>query len=211
MDIRDRKVMVLGGFGLVGMAVIRKLAKEKPAEIIIGSLLKQEALEGVEQIKKESPDLKITPAWGNIFIRDTLKDLSRQEILENPERRARLVADAMEPLDNEIMDHSTLHQLISRHKPQIIIDTVNSATGMAYQDIYHSYYSVSNELAAAQKQDDLTAGLVAEVEKMMASLYVPQIIRHIQILYASMRENKTKVYIKIGTSGTGGMGLNIPY
>jgi hypothetical protein len=30
-------------------------------------------------------------------------------------------------------------------------------------------------------------------------------------MYESMRRNKTRVYLKIGTSGTGGMGLNIPY
>jgi hypothetical protein len=45
----------------------------------------------------------------------------------------------------------------------------------------------------------------------LTTLYIPQIIRHIQILHASMVENQTKVYIKIGTTGTGGMGLNIPY
>ena len=211
MDIRNRKVMVLGGFGLVGLAVVRKLAQENPAEIIIGSLLEQEALEGVKQIKQEVRRMRITPVWGNIFIRDSLKDLPREEIMNNPDYRARLVADTMEPLDEEIMAHSTLHQLISRHRPHIIIDTVNSATGMAYQDIYHSYYMVSRELAAARQQAELTGSLVSEMEKLMASLYVPQIIRHIQILYASMLENNTKVYIKIGTSGTGGMGLNIPY
>ncbi|MCH8023127.1 MAG: short-chain dehydrogenase [Candidatus Marinimicrobia bacterium] len=211
MDIHNRKIMVLGGFGLVGRAVVRKLVQETPAEIIIGSLGEQEAREGIEQIKDEAPGVKITPVWGNIFIRDSLKDLSREEILDHPEHRAQLMADTMEPLDDDIMAHSTLHKLISRHQPHIIIDTVNSATGVAYQDIYDSYYKVSRELAATRQQAGLSDNLVSEVEKLMASLYVPQIIRHIQILYASMLENHTKVYIKVGTSGTGGMGLNIPY
>ena len=46
---------------------------------------------------------------------------------------------------------------------------------------------------------------------MLCTLYIPQLIRHIQILYNSMSAVKTKIYMKIGTSGTGGMGLNIPY
>ena len=211
MDIHGRKVMVLGGYGMVGMAVIRKLVAEKPAEIILGSMLESEARAGVEQVRKETPGIKVTPAWGNIFIRDTLKDLPRQEILGQSEYRSQVIADALEPLDEKIMDRSTLHQLISRHKPHVIIDAVNSATGLAYQDVYHAYYKVKREMGAAAAEGKLTDGLVSEVEKLMATLYIPQFIRHIQILYASMCHNQTRVYIKIGTSGTGGMGLNIPY
>ncbi len=211
MDIRDRKVLILGGYGMVGMAVNRKLAEEQPAEMIIASMWEAEARAAVKQMKQEAPDVRCTPVWGNIFVQDSLKDLSRDEILNNPELRTRLIADVMEPLDDDIMEHSTLRQIINRHRPHIIIDSVNSVSGLAYQDIYHSYYMVKKELDSAREQDALTGGFLSEVEKLMATLYIPQIIRHIQVLYASMIENNTKVYIKIGTSGTGGMGLNIPY
>jgi hypothetical protein len=211
MDIRKRKVLVLGGYGMVGMAVLRKLAEEKPAELIIASMFEQESRDAVQQMSQDAPDVKCTPVWGNIFVRDSLKDLPRDQILNNPDHRSSLIADVMEPLDDEIMARSTLHQIISAYKPHIIIDSVNSASGLAYQDVYHSYYMVKNELAAARDSTSLTDGLMSEVEKLMATLYTPQIIRHIQILYASMIANDTKVYIKIGTSGTGGMGLNIPY
>lgn len=211
MDIRKRKVLVLGGYGMVGMAVLRKLAEEKPAELIIASMFEREARAAVDQLNTDAAGVKCTPVWGNIFVRDSLKDLPRDQILNNPDHRSRLIADVMEPLDDEIMAHSTLHQIISEHKPHIIIDSVNSASGLAYQDVYHSYYMVKNELASARDTASLTDGLMSEVEKLMATLYTPQIIRHIQILYASMIANDTKVYIKIGTSGTGGMGLNIPY
>jgi len=40
---------------------------------------------------------------------------------------------------------------------------------------------------------------------------MPQLIRHIQILYRAFKEFNTKIYTKIGTSGSGGMGFNIPY
>ncbi len=211
MDIHNRKALILGGYGMVGMAVNRKLAEERPAEMIIASMWEAEARAAVKQMKQEAPDVRCTPVWGNIFVRDSLKDLTRDEILNNPEHRAHLIADVMEPLDEDIMEHSTLRQIINRHRPHIIIDSVNSVSGLAYQDIYHSYYMVKKELAAARDQNILAGEFLSEVEKLMATLYTPQIIRHIQILYASMIENDTKVYIKIGTSGTGGMGLNIPY
>ena len=42
-------------------------------------------------------------------------------------------------------------------------------------------------------------------------LYLPQLIRHVQLILEGMRRAKTRVYLKIGTSGTGGMGLNVPF
>jgi len=49
------------------------------------------------------------------------------------------------------------------------------------------------------------------VERLLCTQYLPQLIRHVQIFLQSMVEHKTKFYLKIGTCGTGGMGLNIPY
>ena len=46
---------------------------------------------------------------------------------------------------------------------------------------------------------------------LLEALYVPRLIRHVQVLYQAMMSAGTGAYIKIGTSGTGGMGLNIPY
>ena len=49
------------------------------------------------------------------------------------------------------------------------------------------------------------------VEKLMASNYIPQLIRHIQLLSEGLKVAQSTMYIKVGTTGTGGMGLNIPY
>jgi hypothetical protein len=50
-----------------------------------------------------------------------------------------------------------------------------------------------------------------EVERHLLTLPMPQLIRHMQTLFEGLRRAGTKAYVKIGTSGTGGMGLNIPY
>ncbi|NQU67355.1 MAG: short-chain dehydrogenase [Candidatus Marinimicrobia bacterium] len=211
MDINQRKVLVLGGWGLVGMAIIRELAIYKPKEIIVLSLTKAEAKDACRVISNEFSDIKLTPVWGNIFVRGALKDLNRQEIMNTPKYRAQLLEDVMEAFDEEKLIVSFLDQVISKHKPNIIIDSVNSATGLAYQDIYSGYYNLRQELLSTKPTGKLTGKLEEEIEKMLATLYIPQIIRHIQILHASMVKNGTGVYIKIGTTGTGGMGLNIPY
>ncbi len=211
MDIKDKKILILGGWGLVGMAILRKLVVHNPKEIIILSLQEKEARSACEELQKEAPNVQLTPEWGNIFVRESLKDLPRFEIMESPEHRQSLLQDAMESFDENVMKSSFLNQVISRHKPDVVIDSVNSATGLAYQDIYNGYYNLKQELTKAHENNVLTENLTSEIEKMLTTLYIPQLIRHIQILHASMVENKTGVYLKIGTTGTGGMGLNIPY
>ena len=49
------------------------------------------------------------------------------------------------------------------------------------------------------------------MEVLLANQYTPQLIRHVQILWRGLNDAKVKTYLKIGTTGTGGMGLNIPY
>lgn len=204
--------MVLGGWGLVGMAICRKILKEEPNELIVTSLNEEEALEAVEKLKKETRSkVQIVPAWGNIFVRDSMQGLSRTEILENPQYRQWLIEDILEDFSDEVLHRSHLFQLLDKFKPHILIDCVNSATAVAYQDVFTGYYNLKRELNNFKEQGDNRESFIHEVEKILCTLYIPQLIRHVQILYESMRRSKTAVYVKIGTSGTGGMGLNIPY
>lgn len=212
MDIEKKKILILGGWGLVGSAIIRKLVHFKPDTIVILSLKEIEAVDVCNELMSEYSQIKFLPEWGNIFVRNSLKDLSRNELLNNRKYRQTLMVDTMEAFDDQSIQASFLNQVISRHKPNIIIDTVNTATALAYQDLYSGYYNLKREMKKSlDHNNSYTEKFHAEVEKTMTTLYIPQIIRHIQILHKSMVDNKTGVYIKIGTTGTGGMGLNIPY
>jgi len=204
MRIEGQKILVLGGWGLVGMAICRGLIEKKASEIVILSLEKWQSEEAVEVLQKLAPKIKFTPVWGNMFVRDKLKDLSRQDILENQKNRNILINDVLNDLTDNILKHAYLFQIIATHKPDIVIDVVNSATSLAYQDIFRSGIEVRKNLETGKNLAD-------SVEKLLITQYVPQLIRHIQILYEAMKRTETKVYIKVGTSGTGGMGLNIPY
>lgn len=210
MNIQNKTVLVLGGWGLVGNAVIRKLVPEKPKKIIVTSLRKEEAEDEVVRLQKEFSDLPknyFVPWWGNIFVRHEFKDQDRFELLANPEKRKVLMRDTMEELTDEILHNSSIYKLLIEHKPDIIIDCINSATGIAYQDVYTTYHRLKKTIENKLPLEDLAA----ETERLLCTLYTPQLIRHVQILYNSMNKTKTEIYVKIGTSGTGGMGLNIPY
>jgi len=210
MDILNKTVLVLGAWGLVGNAITRKLLTEKPKRIIVTSLKKEEAESYAEQLSKEFPELGedyFIPWWGNVFVRNDFKDTDRFEILNDPNKRKILMKDIMEEMTPDVLQASSLYQLITTHKPDIIVDSINSATGIAYQDVYTTYHTITKTIENNPSKE----ALAAETEKLLCTQYIPQLIRHIQLLYNSMNEAKTKIYVKIGTSGTGGMGLNIPY
>lgn len=209
MDIKGKSVLILGGWGLVGFAIARRIIVENPAKLIIASLNEWEAKEALENLSLEFPDFpkeNIIAWWGNIFLRQEWKDQNKIELLKDPEVRKILIDDILEELNDEILQAQSLYQLITKYNPSIIIDSINTATGIAYQNIY----SVGRDVKKAIKSKNLE-NIIEQSERLLATLYVPQLIRHVQILYKSMEVAQTKAYIKIGTSGTGGMGLNIPY
>ncbi len=209
MVIKGSKVLVLGGWGLVGMAVCKRLIDEGASELIVLSLEKWQAEEAVSDLKKVT-SVNLVPVWGNMFVRASLKDLGRNEILNNPENRALMMDDLLGDLSESILDHSFLHQVLIKYNPQIVVDCVNSATALAYQDIFTSSIEVRKSLDSI-KSGNTHEDAISSIERLLVTQYTPQMIRHIQILYSGLKSAKTKVYIKIGTSGTGGMGLNIPY
>jgi len=212
MDIKNKSVLVLGGWGLVGSAVCRQMMPEQPKRIIVTSLLESEAKDAVATLQKEFPKAGknfFTPWWGNIFVPHALKDKPRDAILQNERWRQLLIDDLLDELTMPVLERSSIYQLLSQYKPDIVVDSVNSATGIAYQDLFHTAREVRKALRHTKAGQE--AALHDQTERLLATLYIPQLIRHVQILYRTMQLVGTTTYVKIGTSGTGGMGLNIPY
>lgn len=218
MDIRGKNALVLGGFGLVGRAVCRELLAHDPARLLVTSLRKEEAEQAVAELKAEFPNspTKFFAVWGDIFVRaEWLTDNpSRAAIMADPAKRKQLVADIVGELTPEVLSASLLYQIILGKSPgldgapsQIIADCINTSTAVAYQNIYAAAGRL-NKLIAAQ---DAATNWPDEVEQLLSALYIPQLVRHVQVLHDAMLEAGTQAYIKVGTSGTGGMGLNIPY
>ena len=228
MDLQGRNVLVLGGFGLVGLAVCRKLLQARPAGLLVSSLLEEEAREAVQRLRDEFPQspVDLVPVWGNVFVRAALKDKPRAEVLNSAKYRRWVFDDVLAELRPETLRESYLAQVVRGESalaegivPDAIVDCINTATALAYQDIYTSaaevidIYDRAHELwfMGQQSPEQAMDEYVGAVERLLASLYVPQLVRHAQILHEAMRAAGTRAYIKIGTSGTGGMGLNIPY
>ena len=86
MRIKGARILVLGGAGLVGMAVCRLLLAECPARIVVAARRKERARNAIEQLRAAIPksDIELTSAWGDVFLRTEwqgVEDVSRAMIL----------------------------------------------------------------------------------------------------------------------------------
>jgi NAD(P)-dependent dehydrogenase (short-subunit alcohol dehydrogenase family) len=207
MDIRGRDVLILGGGGLVGMAVARELMPYAPGKLVISALTQAEAEQAVAELKQDgalAADTVLEACWGDLFLPDSLKDRSRADVLANAAARGILLDDLYGELTDAVLEQSAFGALLLRARPAIVVDCINTATAFAYQDLF-------NTAARVRQQCESGSVPAAEVEGLLATMYLPQLIRHVQIALEGMRRAGTGCYVKVGTAGTGGMGLNIPF
>src|SRR5881628_2080187 len=185
MELRDRTAMILGGSGLVGHAVARRLLAAAPRRIVLVALFEEEVRATARALEPYRGRATIEVEWGDVFLPAGLARLERGAVMANPEHRRLVLQDLLSELTDDLLHRSFLYQLLMKYKPDAVVDSINTATAFAYQDPQQS----AQELL----------------------LTLPQLIRHVQILVEALRRAETKAYVKIGTSGTGGMGYNIPY
>jgi NAD(P)-dependent dehydrogenase (short-subunit alcohol dehydrogenase family) len=204
MELRHSTALLLGGSGLVGMAVARRLIPHGPERIIITGLTREEVDESVRELRARSGDVAIEGVWGNIFLPGDLAHERREALLASPDSRRRVLQDIFGRNRTEGAESNLLFTWLTTYEPELVVDCVNTATALAYQD---NFASATRLLAAA----DAGTVDVEMVERHLLTAPLPQLIRHVEVLTEGMRRAGTKAYVKIGTSGTGGMGLNIPY
>ena len=212
----DDTFLLLGGAGLVGTQVARRIIGDlAPTRVVVGSLVEAEAEAAVADLRsvfRDSPT-EIVAEWGDVFLREAFSRRHRNDLLEDPEAREGIFADLLGPID-EAYQRSSLARLILQHRPNVIVDCINTATAISYQDIYTTSIIAKRTISEVPADNDaaqLRARTKHDVESLILSQAVPQLIRHVLILSRAMHDAGTRLYLKVGTTGTGGMGLNIPY
>lgn len=276
----DKTFLLLGGAGLVGLQVARAIAREIEADkIVIASLYQREVRQALTVLKKECAEIEWVGVWGDVFVRDEFQHERRSDLMASQARRNDLYDDLLGDFQDAYR-RSRLVQLILEHRPNVIVDSINTATAISYQDVYaasviakskmdtllseldgltravnqltsmsaaalapkspdrsavhpttaemHVSASAASAVALAYSREQLEHALgelKAHMERintvrkpaqnafesLVISQAVPQLIRHMILMLRAMEEAGTRLYLKIGTTGTGGMGLNIPY
>jgi hypothetical protein len=199
-------LLILGGAGMVGLQVAREAIRElKPKRIVISSLTEREVNEALASLRAETHDVEFVGAAGDIFLPQSLQGIDRAELIANRKHFDELFSDA-----------SSLRDLIEKYRPEIIVDCINTATAIAYLDVFSVTERTRMLLDAIESRNGSVQAselepLIRSVRELMIAQGVPQIVRHILVLRRALESTSVRVYVKVGTTGTGGMGINIPY
>jgi hypothetical protein len=184
--------------------VARRLLDCKPRQIVLVALYARETEETAAALTPFAGSTSIAIEHGNVYLPTTLARGDRAKLMEDPANIHMLVEDTFGDLTEDVLSRSLLVQLLEKHQPDCVVDCINTATAFAYQDVYGS----TKRLLALAAEGKAT---VSDIERHALTMPMPQLTRHVQILMEGFRRAGTRAYVKIGTSGTGGMGLNIPY
>ena len=202
------KILVLGGAGLTGKQVCRQLAQEfSPTEMAVGHLVLSEAEEVCQELAVEFPAIQFLPVGGNMFVPAELAFVDPAELGQMKQARA-MIFNATYGSFTEALAGSYLVKVIRDFAPAAIIDCVNTATAISYQNVFNGAHKVQQGIGVGK---GLTEDLQQDMEGLVISQSTPQLIRHVNLLLQACKEVGTGIYIKVGTTGTGGLGLNIPY
>jgi len=238
--VGNETFLLLGGGGMIGQQIAYEIARDlNPSRIIICALTQDQASETVKKVKRDFPRVKLRAAAGNVFVRhewnpsSASKRVSQADLTKGEEdRREALFNDTFGEIEDSY-PRSELVWLIETYAPQVIIDSINTATAISYKDVYSASKLAKKKLgslkaalcdgrggaskraadarSAQESLEELIESSMLAFEEVIISQSVPQLVRHVLLVNKAMREAGTRLYLKVGTTGTGGMGLNIPY
>ena len=129
--------LILGGAGLVGLQVSRHIVmRMQPKRIVVASLLPHEAESAVARLQVEFGNaVEFVPESGNLFVPTDLAHTSRRDLMGDVSIRRRLMNALYDNFESAYTENH-LANLIAKHKPEVIVDCVNTATGLSYQDVF---------------------------------------------------------------------------
>jgi hypothetical protein len=210
--VSDRTFLVLGGAGLVGYRVAHRIITDlHPERVVIASRRESSVAAGVAGLRQLDPSVEVVGEWGDVFVREDFACTERSDLIEDDACRDAIFEDLLGPFE-PAYERSRLAGLIRTYRPEVVVDSINTATAISYQDVYTSAVVAERDVEALLAGTEIPAAVMAhDVETLILSLSVPQLIRHVIILHRALREVGSRLYLKIGTSGTGGMGLEIPF
>ncbi|MCA9568368.1 MAG: hypothetical protein KC656_11020, partial [Myxococcales bacterium] len=112
--------LILGGAGLVGLQVCRRILTDlTPRRIVVASLFEHEAVAAVEALSEEFGNAAAyVPVWGNLFVPKELAHVPRSEILASRQLRRRLLGTLYGDFDAAYGDNH-LVRLIREHRPEV--------------------------------------------------------------------------------------------
>src|SRR5439155_1759587 len=113
----------------------------------------------------------IAVEWGDVFLPAALAKLGRGTVVASAEHRAVLLHDLLSELTEDALGRSFLAQLLMKYRPDAVVDSINTATAFAYQDVVQAARELLER--AAQETADRAA-----VEQLTLAIELPRLIAH---------------------------------
>ncbi|UCG40166.1 MAG: hypothetical protein JSV07_06785, partial [Acidimicrobiia bacterium] len=114
----DRTFLLLGGAGLVGRQVARRLAALAPDRIVIVALTDREVEAAVGQLSEEFPEVEFVGEAGDVFARSEFRSRRRTDILADPRARETAFTDLLGDFD-DAYERAWLVDLVRTHQPDV--------------------------------------------------------------------------------------------
>src|SRR5437879_9285345 len=135
MDLADRTVMLLGGSGLVGHAVARRLlkARQPPRRLVLVPLFDDEVRAAAKSLEPYRSSTAIEVESGNVFMPEPVPRLDVSTVRASAEHRALLLGDLLGDLTEQVLERNLLFQLLLRYTPAAAVDSINPSPAVASQ------------------------------------------------------------------------------
>ena len=130
--------MILGGSGLVGHAVARRLLAAAPKRLVLVALFEDEVNATARVLEPYRGRAAVDVEWGDVFLPATLARRERSAVMADAEQRRLILHDLLNELTDEVLHRSFLYQLLVQYRPDAVVDSINTATAFAYQDTTRS-------------------------------------------------------------------------
>src|SRR2546426_9617820 len=203
MELRERTVMILGGSGLVGQAVARRVLAASPRRVVLVALFEEEVQAAAASLEPHRGRAAIAMEWGDVFLPAALAKLGRGTVVASAEHRAVLLHDLLSELTEDTLGRSFLAQLLMKYRPDAVVGSINTATAFAYQDVVQAARELLER--AAQETADRAA-----VEQLTLAIALPRLIRHMQILAEGLRRAGREAQRRSRPGGSARGGGSIP-
>jgi hypothetical protein len=200
--MKGKTILILGA-GNVGEACAALLTEYQPSKIILHTLSLQDAERAKQNVLKlgDFSNISLETSFGNILTTKALRKHNSSTGITDDLKRD-LFNYLYFPLSDEIYSNSSLYELLIQTRPDYIIDSINTSTVIgSTRDLYQA------------PQDYLNRKVPVEnlVDDLLSSAIIPYLVRFIQVLHKYLAVNSNVEYIKVSTTGIGGMGMNIKY
>lgn len=204
---KDKKILIIGA-GQIGEACAIRFSKDHPKEIILHTLTKEESFQAIKNVSDKIYCEKtiLKPSWGNLLVPNDLIYTNRKDLFSDDKKLESLINYYYSNVSPNLLKDSALYQVAKKWKPNIIIDTINTATVVGYLD---DPYSLQRSLIKSIKDDKLN--WKNNCIKLLTSAIIPSLIRFTQVLKQVLSDLEIESYIKVSTTGLGGMGMNLMY